>query len=246
MNESLENLDTTNIPAHVAIIMDGNGRWAKQCGKNRLYGHQNAILAIRQSTEFAAEIGIKYLTLYAFSNENWCRPEAEVQGLMELLILTIEAETPTLHKNNVRLLSIGDTNRLPDDAHQRLAKCIETTSQNTGLSLVLALSYSSRWEIVEATKQIALKLKRDLISPEDITEELFSSYLTTHSIPDPDLLIRTSGEYRISNFLLWQISYAELYFSPIFWPDFTKDDFKKALLDYQQRERRYGKTSDQV
>ncbi len=246
MNTYLEHIDTSRIPTHVAIIMDGNGRWAKQCGKNRLFGHQNAITAIRQSTEFAAELGIKYLTLYAFSTENWCRPEEEVQGLMNLLITTIEAETPTLNKNNVRLLSIGDTNRLHKDAKLRLEKCIETTSSNTGLSLVLALSYSSRWEIIEATKQIAQKIKMNQLSEDDITEELFSNYLTTRTIPDPDLLIRTSGECRISNFLLWQLSYAELYFTSILWPDFSKEEFQKAIIDYQKRERRFGKTSEQV
>jgi undecaprenyl diphosphate synthase len=246
MNTYLEHIDTSRIPTHVAIIMDGNGRWAKQCGKNRLFGHQNAITAIRQSTEFAAELGIKYLTLYAFSTENWCRPEEEVQGLMNLLITTIEAETPTLNKNNVRLLSIGDTNRLHKDAKLRLEKCIETTSSNTGLSLVLALSYSSRWEIIEATKQIAQQIKMNQLSEDDITEELFSNYLTTRTIPDPDLLIRTSGECRISNFLLWQLSYAELYFTSILWPDFSKEEFQKAIIDYQKRERRFGKTSEQV
>jgi undecaprenyl diphosphate synthase len=246
MNTYLEHIDTSKIPTHVAIIMDGNGRWAKQSGKNRLFGHQNAITAIRQSTEFAAELGIKYLTLYAFSTENWCRPEEEVQGLMNLLITTIEAETPTLNKNNVRLLSIGDTNRLHEHARLRLEKCIETTSSNTGLSLVLALSYSSRWEIIEATKQIAQQIKKNQLSEDDITEELFSNYLTTRTIPDPDLLIRTSGECRISNFLLWQLSYAELYFTSILWPDFSKEEFQKAIIDYQKRERRFGKTSEQV
>ena len=246
MNSYLNNIDTTKVPTHVAIIMDGNGRWAKQIGKNRLFGHQNAITAIRQSTEFAAEIGIKFLTLYAFSTENWCRPDDEVKGLMELLVATIEAETPTLNKNNVRLLSIGDTSRLPESARLRLNHCIETTSKNTGLSLVLALSYSSRWEILDATKHIAEKVKQNTLSVNDINEELFSSYLTTRTIPDPDLLIRTSGEFRISNFLLWQLSYAELYFTPILWPDFTKEEFQKAIIDYQKRERRFGKTSEQV
>ncbi len=244
--EKKYDLNYNNIPSHVAIIMDGNGRWAKQSGKNRLFGHQNAIKAIRDSSEFAAEIGIKYLTLYAFSNENWSRPQEEVDGLMELLIATIEAETPTLNKNNVRLLSIGDTSRLPISAKNRLEKCIEATSNNTGLSLVLALSYSSRWEIIEAVKHIASDVVSQKISTDDINDKIFSSYLTTKSIPDPDLLIRTSGEFRISNFLLWQISYAELYFTSILWPDFCKNEFLKAIQDYQQRERRFGKISDQL
>ncbi len=241
-----KNINKNNIPEHVAIIMDGNGRWATKNGKDRLFGHQNAIKAVRESTEAASELGIKFLTLYAFSNENWNRPKEEVNGLMELLMMTIETETATLKKNNVRLISIGNMKMLPENANLRLQKCVESTSMNTGLTLILALSYSSRWEIVEATKKIAQDVLSNNINLNDIDEELISENLTTKGIPNPDLLIRTSGEFRVSNFLLWQISYSELYFTDILWPDFNKQEFYKAILNYQKRERRFGKTSDQV
>lgn len=246
MNTFKEQINKQNLPSHVAIIMDGNGRWAKKQGKLRLFGHNNGVSSVRAVTEAAAELGIKFLTLYAFSTENWNRPEEEVKGLMSLLIHTIEAETPTLNKNNVRLLSIGDNSRMPEDVRKRLQACIETTKDNTGLTLVLALSYSSRWEITKATQNIAKDIAAGTIKAEEITEELISSYMCTKNIPDPELLIRTSGEYRISNFLLWQIAYSELYFTEVLWPDFQKEDLYKAIVNYQSRERRFGKTSEQI
>jgi undecaprenyl diphosphate synthase len=246
MNTIKEQINMENLPSHVAIIMDGNGRWAKKQGKLRLFGHNNGVSSVRAVTEAAAELGIKFLTLYAFSTENWNRPEEEVKGLMSLLIHTIEAETPTLNKNNVRLLSIGDNSRMPEDVRKRLQACIETTKDNTGLTLVLALSYSSRWEITKATQDIAKDIAAGTIKAEEITEELISSYMCTKNIPDPELLIRTSGEYRISNFLLWQIAYSELYFTEVLWPDFQKEDLYKAIVNYQSRERRFGKTSEQI
>ena len=241
-----EQIQIDRIPRHVAIIMDGNGRWAKKQGKLRLFGHNNGVSSVRAVTEAAAELGIKFLTLYAFSTENWNRPEEEVKGLMSLLIHTIEAETPTLNKNNVRLLSIGDNSRMPEDVRKRLQSCIDTTKDNTGLTLVLALSYSSRWEITKATQDIAKDIASGAIKAEEITEELISGYMCTKNIPDPELLIRTSGEYRISNFLLWQIAYSELYFTEVLWPDFQKEDLYKAIVNYQSRERRFGKTSEQI
>lgn len=246
MNNLKEQINIENLPSHVAIIMDGNGRWAKKQGKLRLFGHNNGVTSVRAVTEAAAELGIKFLTLYAFSTENWNRPEEEVKGLMSLLIHTIEAETPTLNKNNVRLLSIGDNSRMPEDVRKRLQACIDTTKDNTGLTLVLALSYSSRWEITKATQDIAKDIANGTIKAEEITEELISSYMSTKNIPDPELLIRTSGEYRISNFLLWQIAYSELYFTEVLWPDFQKEDLYKAIINYQSRERRFGKTSEQI
>ena len=246
MNTFKEQINMQNLPSHVAIIMDGNGRWAKKQGKLRLFGHNNGVSSVRAVTEAAAELGIKFLTLYAFSTENWNRPEEEVKGLMSLLIHTIEAETPTLNKNNVRLLSIGDNSRMPEDVRKRLQACIETTKDNTGLTLVLALSYSSRWEITKATQDIAKDIVAGTIKAEEITEEFISSYMCTKNIPDPELLIRTSGEYRISNFLLWQIAYSELYFTEVLWPDFQKEDLYKAIVNYQSRERRFGKTSEQL
>jgi undecaprenyl diphosphate synthase len=223
--------------------MDGNGRWAKERGYDRIFGHQNGVVSVREVTEAAAETGIEYLTLYAFSTENWGRPQAEVDALMELLIDTIEKETPTLNKNNVRLMAIGDLSRLPVNAGIKLQRCIDDTSKNTGLGLVLALSYSSRWEIKNAMIEIVKEVCKGNITPDEITDELISSYLTTKSIPDPDLLIRTSGETRISNFLLWQIAYTELYFTPTHWPDFRKENFYEAICDFQCRERRFGKTN---
>lgn len=234
------------LPKHIAIIMDGNGRWAKERGEHRIVGHQNGVEAVRQTVEGAAELGISYLTLYAFSTENWNRPKDEVLSLMSLLVDAIEHETPTLMKNNVRLKAIGDLSTLPEEVKTRLDGTIEKTGVNTGLTLVLALSYSARWEIVDAVKQIALKTKNGEFSIEDIDASLFENHLTTKGIPDPELVIRTSGEYRISNFLLWQVAYSEFYFAKLFWPDFNKEELCKAILDYQNRERRFGKISEQV
>ena len=236
-----DKIDRNHLPIHIAIIMDGNGRWAKERGYDRIFGHQHGVTSVRETTEAAAEIGIKYLTLYAFSTENWSRPQEEVDALMELLIDTIEKETPTLHKNNVRLMAIGDLSRLPGKAGEKLQRCIVTTSNNTGLALVLALSYSSRWEITNATKNICKEVLEGKISLEDINNDMISNHLTTASIPDPDLMVRTSGEERISNFLLWQMAYTELYFTQTHWPDFRKDNLYQAIYEYQQRERRFGK-----
>ena len=241
MSSYKEKIDSTCLPKHIAIIMDGNGRWAKERGYDRIFGHQNGVTSVRETTEAAAEIGIEYLTLYAFSTENWSRPQSEVDALMELLIDTIEKETPTLNKNNVRLMAIGDLTRLPGSAGEKLQRCIEITSKNTGLALVLALSYSSRWEITNALKCICEEVKDGKYNLNDINEDLISSHLTTKLIPDPDLLIRTSGEERISNFLLWQIAYTELYFTKTHWPEFRKDNLYQAIYDFQQRERRFGK-----
>ena len=241
-----EEISKGKLPNHVAIIMDGNGRWAKQKGKDRIFGHKNGVAAVREVTESAAEIGIKYLTLYAFSTENWNRPLKEVNALMSLLVSTISAETKTLMKNKVTLLTIGDTSRLPVRVYKKLEDTINKTSENDGLSLVLALSYSSRWEILNAVKNIASEAKRGKIKLDQVNEKIFSNYLCTKNIPDPELLIRTSGEQRISNFLLWQIAYSELYFTNKLWPDFKKEDFYAAILDFQSRERRFGKISEQV
>lgn len=236
-----EQLDLINLPQHVAIIMDGNGRWAKERGYDRIYGHQHGVSSVRECTEAAAEIGLKYLTLYAFSTENWNRDRKEVEALMELLIDTIERETPTLDKNNISLKAIGDLSRLPLGASEKLMRCIEHTKANTGLCLVLALSYSSRWEICNALRQISQEVKDGKLSTDEISDELISSHLTTKEIPDPDLMIRTSGEIRISNFLLWQLAYTELYFTSIHWPDFRKENFFEAIVEFQRRERRFGK-----
>ena len=245
--ESYKNqIDIEKLPAHIAIIMDGNGRWAKERGLSRLVGHQNGVESVRKVTEAATEIGIKYLTLYTFSTENWNRPQAEVDALMELLVENIVKETPTFHKNNVRLEAIGDLERMPAKVLARLRACIAETSVNTGLTLVLALSYSSRWELTDAMRKIAKRVAAGEISADEITEQTVSQHLTTTAIPDPDLLIRTSGEVRISNFLLWQIAYSELYFTPTHWPDFREEEFYKAIVDYQHRERRFGKTSEQL
>jgi len=241
MSSFKDKIDKSNLPKHIAIIMDGNGRWATERGYDRIFGHHEGVTSVREITEAAAEIGIGYLTLYAFSTENWSRPQTEVDALMELLIDTIENETPTLNKNNVRLMAIGDLSRLPGNAEQKLNRSIEQTSRNTGLALVLALSYSSRWEITTALKNICKEIKSDKLNIEDINDELISNYLTTKNIPDPDLLIRTSGEQRISNFLLWQIAYTELYFTKIHWPAFRKENFFQAIFEFQKRERRFGK-----
>lgn len=246
MSTLKDRLNLQNMPSHIAIIMDGNGRWAKKHGKNRIFGHSNAVTSVREVTEGCGEIGVKYLTLYAFSTENWERPQTEVNALMDLLVSTIKSEIKSLIKNNVILKWIGDESMLPPKCRSELLEAIEMTKNNTGLTVVLALSYSSRWEIVNAVKQIAVKVKDQTISPEDINDRIFSAHLTTHDIPDPELLIRTSGEYRISNFLLWQIAYTELYFTETLWPDFRKEHLYEAILDYQQRERRFGKISEQI
>ena len=243
---SIDKIDRTRLPKHVAIIMDGNGRWAKQRGLMRSIGHENGVTTVRQITEIASELGIGFLTLYTFSTENWNRPQDEVDALMNLVVVSIEQQTPDLIKNNVRLTAIGDLERMPDFAKKRLAKCIDDTSHCSGLVLCLALSYSSRWEIVEACKALAQKAVDGEVKIDAIDAELFSEHLATRNMPDPDLLIRTAGDERISNFLLWQIAYSELYFTDKFWPDFTKDDFCEAILSYQHRERRYGKTSEQL
>lgn len=234
------------LPRHIAIIMDGNGRWAKKQGLARMFGHKQGVEVVHRITEAAAELGLRYMTLYTFSTENWNRPKEEVDALMTLLVDTIAKETPTLMKNNVRLLTIGDMDRLPEAAHKKFLGCIEQTAANTGLSLVIALSYSSRWEITNAIRHAVADAQAGLLRAEDVNEELVSDLMTTKNIPDPDLLIRTSGELRISNFLLWQLAYSELYFTDCLWPDFTTEEFYKAIVDYQHRERRFGKTSEQI
>jgi len=241
-----EQIDITRLPQHVAIIMDGNGRWAKGKGKLRVFGHHNGVLSVRDVVEGAGEIGIKYLTLYTFSAENWNRPKYEVTAIMELLISTINKEIKKLMENNVRLNTIGDIEMLPQKCHDELKSAMQKTAGNTGLVLTLALSYSSRREIVQAAQAIAAKVERGEIKAADVNEELFASQLHTADMPDPELLIRTSGEYRISNYLLWQIAYAELYFTDKLWPDFRREDLYEAILDYQKRERRFGLTSEQV
>ncbi|MCD7914890.1 MAG: isoprenyl transferase [Tannerellaceae bacterium] len=242
----IDKIDRQRLPQHIAIIMDGNGRWAKAQGKDRSFGHQEGVVSVRKMVEAATAIGLKYMTVYTFSNENWNRPEAEVQALMELLVTAIHRETLNLMKNNVRLLAIGNLNRLPKKARATLLACIQETSVNTGTTLVLALSYSAKWEIVAAVKQLAAEVKAGTITPNDITEAVVSDHLTTKGIPDPDLLIRTGGEKRISNFLLWQLSYAEFYFTDVFWPNFREEELYGAILYYQQRERRFGKISEQL
>ena len=241
-----EQIQSDRIPRHVAIIMDGNGRWAKRQGLARMFGHRQGVETVHRITEAAAELGISYMTLYAFSTENWNRPKEEVDALMSLLVDTIAKETPTLMKNNVRLQTIGDLSRLPQTTRDNFVACIEETIGNTGLTLVIALSYSARWELIRATQQIAAKVKDGEMLLEDINEEVLGAYLTTSDMPDPDLLIRTSGELRISNFLLWQLAYSELYFTDCLWPEFTTDEFYRAIVDYQHRERRFGKTSEQI
>jgi len=245
--ESYKNkLDIKKIPQHVAIIMDGNGRWAAKHGSERTFGHEHGVDAVRSAVEGAGEIGIKFLTLYAFSTENWERPKDEVNALMGLMVHAIENETDELKKNNVRLSAIGDLEKLPDDVNSKLNECIHELNGNTGLNLVLALSYSSKWEITEAARKLAADALNSKINLDDIDDKLFEKYLSTAHLPDPELLIRTSGEYRISNFLLWQIAYAELYFTEKFWPDFRKEDLFKAVFDFQNRERRFGKINEQL
>jgi undecaprenyl diphosphate synthase len=234
------------IPLHVAIIMDGNGRWAKKRGKLRTFGHEQGVNAVRDAVETAAELGVQYLTLFAFSTENWKRPKFEVKTLMNLLVKSVHSEIPNLMKNKIRLQTIGNIESLDSICQQQLKNAIEETSKNTHMTLVLALSYSSRWEITEACRQISIEVIKGNLKPEEISETVFQSYLSTKNIPDPELLIRTSGEYRISNFLSWQIAYSELYFTPKLWPDFGKQDFIDAITEFQHRERRFGLTSEQI
>lgn len=241
-----QQIQPDRIPRHIAIIMDGNGRWAKRQGLARMFGHRKGVETVHEITEAAAELGIEYLTVYAFSTENWNRPKEEVDALMSLLVDTIAKETPTLMKNNVQLLTIGDLSRLPDEAHRKFDECMRQTSVNTGLKLVVALSYSSRWEIIRAVQDIAAEVKSGTMRLEDINEQTVSAHFTTADMPDPDLLIRTSGELRISNFLLWQLAYSELYFTSCLWPEFTAEEFYHAIVDYQHRERRFGMTSEQI
>ncbi len=239
-------INIDKLPRHIAIIMDGNGRWAKQHGKPRVFGHRNGVTAVRETTEAAAELGVEYLTLYAFSTENWNRPKIEVGALMKLLVETLNKEVETLNKNDIRLQAIGDISKLPGRTYNALLEGIEKTKNNSRMTLVLALNYSARWDILEATKKLAKKAQAGELNAEAIDEAAFEGALSTSGMPDPELLIRTSGESRISNFLLWQIAYAELYFSPIFWPDFRKDNLYEAIIDFQRRERRFGKISEQL
>jgi undecaprenyl diphosphate synthase len=241
-----DKIDITHLPVHIAIIMDGNGRWARKKGNQRIFGHKNGVKAVRETVESAAKLGIKYLTLYAFSTENWSRPKTEVNALMHLLISTLSSEASTLTKNEIRLLTIGDTKSLPKSVNRQLQETIKSTANNKGLTLVLALSYSGRWEISSAFKNLILLANENKIKAEDIDENFISKHLQASFMPDPELLIRTSGEFRISNFLLWQIAYTELYFTETLWPDFRKEDLYTAIIDYQGRERRFGKTSEQV
>ena len=242
----IDKIDKSRLPEHVAIIMDGNGRWAKAQGKPRSYGHQEGVVSVHTIMDAVTQLGLRYLTLYTFSTENWNRPEEEVQALMSLMVTAIHRETANMMEKNVRLIAIGDLSRLRPDAYETLQACIETTAGNTGTTLVLALSYSARWEITEAVRQIAQQVSEGQLRAEEITEELVSAHLTTKGIPDPDLLIRTGGEQRISNFLLWQLSYAEFYFTEVFWPEFREEELYEAILYYQHRERRFGKTSEQL
>ncbi|MBK1439566.1 isoprenyl transferase [Parapedobacter sp. ISTM3] len=241
-----ETIDKARLPQHIAIIMDGNGRWAKERGKLRVFGHQNGVAAVRDTVEGAVEIGVKYLTLYAFSTENWNRPKLEVSALMELLVNTINKETKTLMDNGVRLNAIGDLTKLPAKCRRQLQEAMEKTAANTNCTLTLALSYSARWEITEAAKQLARQVQSGQISPDDIDENLFAQHLATRTMPDPELMVRTSGEQRISNYLLWQLAYAELYFIDKMWPEFRRMDLFEAIVAYQKRERRFGKTSEQL
>ncbi len=239
-------INKKKLPVHVAVIMDGNGRWAKKKGFVRTLGHEKGVEAVRNTVEAAAETGIRYLTLYAFSTENWNRPKYEVEALMRILVKSLHAEMKTLMDNNIRLQAIGDLKSLPPKSYQELMRSIEMTSHNTGLCLILALSYSSRWELVEAARSIARKAASGSLNPDEINVSTLSGFLSTASIPDPELLIRTSGEYRISNFLLWQVAYTEFYFTETLWPDFGKEDFYRAIVEFQRRERRFGLTSEQI
>lgn len=241
-----QQIDPQRVPQHIAIIMDGNGRWAQEQGQDRLFGHFHGVQSVRDIVEGCAEIGVKYLTLYAFSTENWDRPEKEVTGLMELLVETIRKEVPILNGNNIKMHAIGALTMLPPSARQALQEAIDMTAENTGLNLIMALSYSSRWELVDAVKKIAEDVKSGELAVEEIGQETLQQYLSTSQFPDPELMIRTSGEYRISNFLLYQLAYAELYFTQTRWPDFRKENLYEAILDFQNRERRFGKTSAQL
>ena len=246
MSTLVEQIDKQRLPRHIAIIMDGNGRWAKEKGEDRLFGHFHGVESVRNIVEGCAELGVEYLTLYAFSTENWDRPEYEVIGLMELLVNTIRKEVESLNKNNIRLHVIGDMSMLPDYARKELDEALEITRKNTGLNLIMALSYSGRWELINAVKNIAYEVKNGRLNVEAINQDTLQRYLCTSGFPDPELMIRTSGEYRISNFLLYQLAYAELYFTNVRWPDFRKENLYEAIIDYQGRERRFGKTSEQV
>ncbi|MEJ2005948.1 MAG: isoprenyl transferase [Cyclobacteriaceae bacterium] len=246
MGNLKDQIVSSNLPRHIAVIMDGNGRWAKKKGAVRIFGHQNAVKSVREVTEGCAELGISYLTLYAFSTENWGRPKHEVNGLMHLLVSTLKKEISTLLDNNVKLTTIGQTENLPKNCQRELHEAMEMTCNNTGLTLVLALSYSGRWEIVEAARKISEEVKAGELSTDEIDANVFSRHLTTRSMPDPELLIRTSGEMRISNFLLWQIAYSEIFITDKLWPDFRKDDLYEAIVAYQKRERRFGRISEQV
>ena len=241
-----ETLDLTKIPRHIAIIMDGNGRWAKKKGAMRIFGHRHAIQAVKDAIEGADNLGVRYLTLFSFSTENWSRPQEEVKALMELLVKTIIDEISLMMKNNIRLEVIGDIESLPKSAYEKLMEAKKITASNTGLTVILALSYSGQWEIAQAAKRIAQKISEGKLKPEEVTQQTVTDHLDTAGIPDPELMIRTSGEYRISNFLLWQLAYTELFFTPVLWPDFRKEHLYAAVEDYQKRERRFGKTGEQV
>ncbi|MBS1621779.1 MAG: isoprenyl transferase [Bacteroidetes bacterium] len=246
MSQLLDKIDKQQLPRHIAIIMDGNGRWAKEKGEDRLFGHVHGVESVRDVVEGCAELGIEYLTLYAFSTENWERPGYEVEGLMELLVVTIRDEAETLHKNNIKLHVIGDMSMLPKHARDELAEALEITKENSGLNLIMALSYSGRWDLLNAVRIIADKVKKNELETEKIDQDVIEKYLCTSGFPDPELMIRTSGEYRISNFLLYQLAYTELYFTEVRWPDFRKENLYEAILDFQNRERRFGKISEQI
>ncbi len=241
-----QHINKDKLPSHVALIMDGNGRWAKQRGKERIFGHENGVEAVRDTVKAAADIGVKYLTFFAFSTENWCRPHLEVETLMDLLVQAIGNETAELHENGVKLQAIGDLDSLPIRCREKLEEAMELTANNKKLIVTVALSYSARWEIVNAAKKIAEKVANKTINPDQIDEEMVHAAMETAALPDPDLLIRTSGELRLSNFLLWQLAYTELYFTPVYWPDFRRQHFFQAVIDYQRRERRFGKLVNQV
>lgn len=242
----LTEIDKSKLPKHIAVIMDGNGRWAKSKGKLRVFGHEAGVKTVRKITEYAAKLGIKHLTLYTFSTENWDRPSLEVQALMRLLVQSIRKETKTLQEQNISLKAIGDLSQLPVKVAKELDSAIEETKNNTRMELVLALSYSSKWDLTNAMKKIGKKVAHGEISPDQITSDTISDHLQTASLPDPELMIRTSGEHRLSNFLLWELAYSEFHFSPVYWPNFSEDHFDKAILDYQNRKRRFGKTDEQL
>jgi undecaprenyl diphosphate synthase len=242
----LEQINTDRLPSHVAVIMDGNGRWARQRGMDRIFGHNQGVKAVREIIEASAELKIRFLTLYAFSTENWGRPDEEVSALMGIMVQSLNKETDTLIRNDIKLTAIGDVDRLSADVRKRLMETIQLTSASKGLNLIIAMSYSSRWEITEAAKKLSAEISSGRLDPDDVNEYNFEKYLTTHGVPDPELMIRTSGEIRISNFLLWQLAYTELYFTEILWPDFGKEEFYKAIIDFQKRERRFGKTGEQL